>query len=74
MARHTRGAAWKSLLLVCCLSSGLAVASPNLKVEPAVRSGGLWSEVVHSLDGGMSWAWSFYAKFLARSSAMLRLR
>ncbi|MGO8971823.1 MAG: hypothetical protein ACLQDQ_19870 [Myxococcaceae bacterium] len=72
MAHNPRGAAWKSLVLVACLSSGLAVASPNLK-EPA-RSGGLWSEVVHSLDGGMSFAWSFYAKFLARSSALLRLR
>jgi hypothetical protein len=45
--------ALKSLVLVSCLSSGLAVASPN-RVPHAVQSG-LWSQVEVALGSPAGW-------------------
>ncbi len=58
MARIARGTASKSLLLVFCLSSGLALASPTPRAH--VVQSGLWSEVERSFDEGIGWLRGFY--------------
>jgi hypothetical protein len=67
MAVNARRAALKSLVLVCCLSSGLAAATPNRMPHP-VQSG-LWSQIELVIRGPADLLKALRAMLWNRSSA-----
>ena len=73
MAANVRRAALKSLVLVCCLSSGLAAATP--KQMPRNVQSDLWSQVELVVRGGPAhWLNALRALFGGRSAEALRAR
>jgi hypothetical protein len=73
MASHGRRAALKSLVLVCCLSSALAAASPSQLSRP-VQSG-LWSQTVEVvIRGPAEWLRALREMFSGHSSELRRVR
>jgi sirohydrochlorin ferrochelatase len=65
MAVNARGAAMKSLVLVFCLSSGLAVAEPK---QLSHNVPDLWSQVEVIIHGPANWLRAV-RELLARRSA-----
>lgn len=72
MASHGRRAAFLSLVLVCCLSSGVAAASPSQRSRP-VQSG-LWSQTVEVVIRAPAHWLRALREMFARSSELRSLR